>query len=106
MFTPSLLILLASAGLIEARSLHQVRHIHGLHYRRQADSTTLSADALQIGSTVDGTTSIGSNVAQQAASLTSENNFINFCSGKQLTNGFQHLDGSCNGIGKSFDLPS
>jgi hypothetical protein len=99
MFAPSLLILLASAGLIEARSIHEVRHIPGLLYGRQADSTTLSADAVQKGSFLDGLQEIGGNEANQAASLTSQDNFINFCTGKQLTNGFQFLDGSCNGIG-------
>ena len=36
---------------------------------------------------------------------TSDNaNFINFCSGKPLTNGAQVAGGSCNGIGKSWDI--
>ena len=34
----------------------------------------------------------------QAASATAPNNFINFCSGKTLTNGLQVKSGSCNGI--------
>ena len=34
---------------------------------------------------------------------TSDNaNFINFCAGKQLTNGQQIAGGSCNGIGEPF----
>ncbi|KAI0689386.1 hypothetical protein BC835DRAFT_256585 [Cytidiella melzeri] len=35
-------------------------------------------------------------VTGQVASLTSTNNFINFCSGKTLTNGLQVVAGSCN----------
>jgi hypothetical protein len=36
---------------------------------------------------------------------TSDNaNFINFCAGKQLTNGLQVTGGSCNGIGKSAEV--
>lgn len=34
--------------------------------------------------------------AGQVASLTSKNNFINFCSGKTITNGLQIKTGSCN----------
>ncbi|KAF1361632.1 hypothetical protein EJ07DRAFT_110185 [Lizonia empirigonia] len=34
----------------------------------------------------------------QAASDTDNANFINFCTGKTLTNGLQNRDGSCNGI--------
>ena len=60
---------------------------------------TLDADAVQSGSFVDGLGSIGS-VAGQAKSQTSWDNFINFCSGKTLTNGLQIVGGSCNGIGK------
>jgi len=42
---------------------------------------------------------------QQVASLTSTNNFINFCEGKTLTNGLQVKEGSCNGIVMG-DIPS
>lgn len=59
---------------------------------------TLDAAAVQSGSFVDGSTSIGAE-AGQALSQTSQNNFINFCSGKTLTNGLQIVGGSCNGIG-------
>ncbi|KAK4136231.1 hypothetical protein BT67DRAFT_235294 [Trichocladium antarcticum] len=58
---------------------------------------TLDPDAIQSGSFTDGSAALGAE-AFQAASLTSENNFINFCAGKTLTNGFQITDGSCNGI--------
>jgi transcription initiation factor TFIID subunit 15 len=36
----------------------------------------------------------------QAASATDNANFINFCTGKTLTNGLQTRSGSCNGIRK------
>jgi transcription initiation factor TFIID subunit 15 len=38
--------------------------------------------------------------AGQAASATDNANFINFCTGKTLTNGLQTKGGSCNGIRK------
>jgi hypothetical protein len=103
MFTPSLLILLASAGLIDARSVHE--HVHGLVHRRAVantdlTSTTLSADAIQKGSFNNGQLETGAD-AGQASSLTSQNNFINNCVGKTLTNGLQITTGSCNGISKS-----
>jgi hypothetical protein len=60
---------------------------------------TLDADAVQTGSFSDGLGSIGAE-AGQAKSQTSQDNFINFCSGKTLTNGLQIVGGSCNGIGK------
>lgn len=64
-----------------------------------ADSTTLSDNAIQTGSFLDGSDGLGAE-AGQALSLTSKNNFINFCDGKTVTNGLQITDGSCNGIGK------
>lgn len=64
----------------------------------RADSLTLSDDAVQSGSFVDGSTSVGAAEAGQAKSLTSQNNFINNCAGKVLTNGLQITTGSCNGI--------
>ncbi|EPE03665.1 ribosomal protein s17 [Ophiostoma piceae UAMH 11346] len=62
-----------------------------------ADSTTLQANAIQSGSFFDGQSGLGAD-ATEAASTTSQNNFINFCSGQTLTNGLQITDGSCNGI--------
>jgi hypothetical protein len=59
---------------------------------------TLDANAVQTGSASDGLSAIGAE-AGQAASQTSTDNFINFCSGKTLTNGLQIVGGSCNGIG-------
>ncbi|KAE8453251.1 hypothetical protein EG329_011318 [Mollisiaceae sp. DMI_Dod_QoI] len=108
MFTPSILILLASAGLIEARSVLDARHHHGLHMRANNDdasATTLAANAIQTGSFVDGSEQIGANEANQAKSQISTNNFINFCAGKTLSNGLQITTGSCNGIPMG-DLPA
>ena len=65
------------------------------------DVLTLVENAIQEGSTFDGTDAIGAN-DEQVASLTSTNNFINYCSGKELTNGLQITTGSCNGIRKWF----
>jgi len=70
-----------------------------------ADSTTLSPDAIQSGSFVDGSQQIGAAEAGQALSLTSQNNFINNCVGKTLTNGLQITTGSCNGITMG-DIPA
>lgn len=60
---------------------------------------TLDAGAVQSGSFSSGAGSIGAE-AGQALSQTSQDNFINFCSGKTLTNGLQIVGGSCNGIGE------
>lgn len=64
-----------------------------------ADGTSLNANAIQTGSFSDGSASLGAD-AGQALSATDKANFINFCSGKTLTNGLQITTGSCNGIGK------
>ena len=64
-----------------------------------ADSTTLSDNAIQTGSFSDGSEGLGAEDGQ-ALSQTSQNNFINECAGKTLTNGLQITDGSCNGIRK------
>lgn len=69
-----------------------------------ADSTTLSDNAIQTGSFSDGSQGLGAEDGQ-AASATSQNNFINECAGKTLTNGLQITDGSCNGIRKYRSLP-
>ncbi|KAG9128308.1 hypothetical protein FRC07_001243 [Ceratobasidium sp. 392] len=47
----------------------------------------------------------GKKEAGQVASLTSTNNFINFCVGKTLTNGQQVKGGSCNSVPMG-DIPS
>jgi hypothetical protein len=62
--------------------------------------TSLEASAIQSGSFNDGSDEIGSAEVGQAKSLTSQNNFINNCAGKTLTNGLQITTGSCNGISK------
>jgi hypothetical protein len=67
--------------------------------------TTLLADAIQSGSFNDGSDEIGSAEVGQALSLTSQNNFINNCVGKTLTNGLQITTGSCNGIPMG-DIPA
>jgi len=57
-------------------------------------STTLSPQLIQ--KTPDGS---GGNATGQSLSLTSKNNFINFCNEKTLTDGKQAVNGStCNGI--------
>lgn len=71
-----------------------------------ATGTTLSANAIQSGSFVDGSQEVGAAEAGQALSATSQNNFINNCAGKTLTNGLQITQGSCNGIRKyTFGAP-
>jgi hypothetical protein len=84
--------------------LLEARELVGLQERQNGDAsaTTLAANAIQTGSFVDGTTQIGANVANQAPSLTSQNNFINNCAGKTLTNGLQITTGSCNGISEFY----
>ncbi|TVY88679.1 hypothetical protein LAWI1_G006922, partial [Lachnellula willkommii] len=67
--------------------------------------TTLSANAIQSGSFNDGSNEVGSAEVGQALSLTSQNNFINNCAGKTLTNGLQITTGSCNGITMG-DIPA
>jgi hypothetical protein len=70
-----------------------------------ATGTTLSANAIQSGSFNDGSNEIGANEVGQALSATSQNNFINNCAGKTLTNGLQITTGSCNGISKCILKP-
>jgi hypothetical protein len=96
MFTQTLsLALLASAGLVSATPTHVL-----LHKRQQgATGTTLEPNAIQSGSFVDGSVN-GALKDGQSASATSQNNFINNCVGKTLTNGLQVQGGSCNGIRK------
>ncbi|KIM98152.1 hypothetical protein OIDMADRAFT_105569 [Oidiodendron maius Zn] len=67
--------------------------------------TTLLASAIQKGSFNDGSDEIGANEVGQALSATSQNNFINNCAGKTLTNGLQITTGSCNGIPMG-DIPA
>ena len=110
MLTVSLKVaMLASASLIEARSLFDVSHLHGgVHKRQNTDltATVLAANAIQTGSSLDGSNEIGAAEVGQALSKTSTNNFINNCAGKTLTNGLQIVAGSCNGIRKYSVLKS
>ncbi|KAG8954385.1 hypothetical protein FRC04_011711 [Tulasnella sp. 424] len=63
--------------------------------------TSLTLDKSQVGANIakNGLAG-GNNEAGQVASLTSKNNFINFCAtvDKPITNGLQTADGSCNPI--------
>ena len=63
--------------------------------------TTLDPENIQDASASDGDPDGGEG---QAASLTDNANFINFCSGETKTNGLQVQGGSCNGIGKLYPL--
>jgi len=62
----------------------------------QASVTCLAANAVQTGSQQTGQN--GEIAAGQVESKTDPANFINFCSGKTLTNGEQNRGGSCNGV--------
>ena len=102
MLTPSLgFLLLAAAGIAECRSLLDVNHVHRRYKRQNEDATglTLVASAVQSGSANDGSND-GVIAPGQSKSQVSQNNFINFCKGKTLTNGLQVQGGSCNGIRK------
>lgn len=61
------------------------------------NAAALALDSTNVQSASD---SNGNPTNGQAASLTDPANFINFCSGKTITNGQQNTAGSCNGIGK------
>ncbi|KAI9641896.1 hypothetical protein NHQ30_009763 [Ciborinia camelliae] len=100
LFQSITLAVLASAGMIEARSAGRRMNIHERATATTGDDTslTLAQDAIASGSFSDGLTEIGGNEAFEAASATSQNNFINFCEGETLTNGLQIVTGSCNGI--------
>ncbi|KAI1245790.1 Pathogenicity cluster 5 protein d [Eutypa lata] len=56
----------------------------------------LDQNVIATGSAQDGTAQ--SDDPDEAASLTDDANFINFCSGQTITNGLQNEDGSCNPI--------
>jgi len=67
--------------------------------------TSKTLDASVIGANLAKTGQQGAAEAGQVASLTSTNNFINFCVGKTITNGQQVKGGSCNSVPMG-DLPS
>lgn len=70
----------------------------GTDNARKTNSTlVLLASNVQSASDATGIDAQNAGKAQ-AASSTAPNNFINFCSGKTLTNGLQVKSGSCNGI--------
>lgn len=62
-----------------------------------ASNACLNPANIQTGSQQDGLAANGTK-AGDAASLTDNTNFINFCTGKTLTNGIQFSTSSCNGI--------
>ncbi|KAH7303179.1 hypothetical protein B0I35DRAFT_365367, partial [Stachybotrys elegans] len=66
---------------------------------RNSGSITLNRDLLQLASSLTGQEPGTEGIRPgQAESATDEQNFINFCKDKTLTNGMQIKDGSCNGI--------
>ncbi|EUC53823.1 Ran-binding protein, putative [Rhizoctonia solani AG-3 Rhs1AP] len=67
--------------------------------------TSLTLDPSVVNSNFAKTGQEDKSEAGQVASLTSKNNFINFCAGKKLTNGQQVKGGSCNSTPMG-DLPS
>ncbi|TQS33895.1 hypothetical protein Golomagni_05747 [Golovinomyces magnicellulatus] len=77
--------------------------IQGQINNKRAESPKLDAAAIQKASASTGQD--GKAAEGQAESKTSNENFINFCSGKTLTDGKQIKTGSCNGIVMG-DIPS
>ncbi|KIN01184.1 hypothetical protein OIDMADRAFT_198448 [Oidiodendron maius Zn] len=107
MLSSSILALLLSASLIEAGAIPGTKGPYSLLRRATGSSSdlTLLESAIQKGSFNDGSDEIGANEVGQAKSATSQNNFINNCAGKTLTNGLQITTGSCNGISMG-DIPA
>jgi len=62
------------------------------------DNAALVLDPANVQAASAATGQDGGGDPAQADSLTDEANFINFCTGKTITNGAQVVDGSCNGI--------
>lgn len=62
--------------------------------------TSLTLDPSQIGANLAQTGQAGTAEAGQVASITSTNNYINFCAttGQAITNGLQQAGGSCNPV--------
>lgn len=65
---------------------------------KRAAQVVVDPTVIQSGSFLDGSNGVGAE-ATQAKSAVSQENFVNFCKGKTLTNGLQNTAGSCNGIG-------
>ncbi|PWW80651.1 hypothetical protein C7212DRAFT_356069 [Tuber magnatum] len=101
-------ILLASAGLASAISPYQV-HARGLDLvPRQNGGNTRGGNTGDPANVQEASQATGQEdgaEAGQADSATDDANFINFCTGKTLTNGLQVQAGSCNGIVMG-DIPS
>ncbi|KAA8913858.1 hypothetical protein FN846DRAFT_36160 [Sphaerosporella brunnea] len=70
-----------------------------------AGSSALTLLQANVQSASDATGQSGTAEAGQSNSATDPANFINFCTGKTLTNGAQVTGGSCNGIVMG-DIPS
>jgi hypothetical protein len=70
-----------------------------------ADAAALTLDPANVQDASQSTGQDGGAEAGQADSATDDANFINFCSGKTITNGAQVTGGSCNGIVMG-DIPS
>jgi hypothetical protein len=69
------------------------------------NSNDLTLLAANVQDASESTGQAGATEAGQANSATDNANFINFCTGKTLTNGAQVTGGSCNGIVMG-DIPS
>ncbi|KAG8956916.1 hypothetical protein FRC03_010715 [Tulasnella sp. 419] len=92
---------LAASTLASAGMAHQPFIGHkGLRRRQEDPQTSLTLDPAVIGDNLSRTGVEGGGEAGQVASLTSTNNFINFCLDVNLpiTNGEQVIGGSCNPI--------
>lgn len=96
---------LVAAGTIENAAWNRraapMPEIVSSHFEKRANGTggnqVLLADNVQQASTQTGQNAADSDPGQ-APSETDNANFINFCSGEDLTNGLQKQGGSCNGI--------
>lgn len=96
MFKSALVFALALSASVFASPLGSLETRDG-----NGSQTSLTLDKSQIGANIaKNGLGGGNNEAGQAASLTSKNNFINFCAttNKPITNGQQIADGSCNPI--------
>jgi len=97
--------LACAAALVTVASAANANNAASNTQGGDATGTSLLANAIQSGSFNDGSDEVGSAEAGQALSQTSQNNFINNCAGKTLTNGLQITTGSCNGITMG-DIPA
>lgn len=96
MFKSALYFALALSATVFASPLEILESRAG-----SGSQTSLTLDKSQVGSNIaKNGLGGGNNEAGQVASITSKNNFINFCAttNKPITNGQQTADGSCNPI--------